>query len=110
MSATACYLFLKDKESKDIFCASFLDMNMMQLKFDKIFEVCMLGCSYSVFTEEDDDHAGVCYIECCSHTAYIAMRSLLYEVLYDYNFDLVEKDEYCCDTEFLKGFVLWQVE
>ena len=107
MSSNGCYLFLKNKLAKGIFRNTFLDMDLMQLKFDDIFEMSVFGCSFSVLTD-DDQHAGI-YLETSSHLSYNALKSLLGEVLYEYEYDLVDKENYCCDTEFFKGFIIWQI-
>ena len=80
----------------------------MELEFDAVFKVKVFACSHFLMTN-DDEHAGVCYLECDTCLANTALKSLLAEVLQDKEYEIVDKSNYCCDTEFMKGFILCQI-
>ena len=80
----------------------------MELQFDEVCEVKVFACSHSLMTN-DDEHAGVCYLESNTCLANRALKSLIAEVLYDKEYEIIDKSNYCCDTEFMKGFMVWQV-
>ena len=108
MAVYAFYVSVNTLAGKRYLRDAFIDEKHMEIKVDDIYELEVVAFSESMLNLNNT--AGICYFQCCTEQSYLNFKYLVRNLLEEESFKISSAEKYCCDSEFVTGFVLWRLD
>ena len=108
MAVFGFYVSLNTMNGKKHLREVFINLKRMEMKVNDIYELEVVAFSESVMNL--NNCAGICYFQCRTEQSYLNLKYLVRELLEDESYKISSVEKYCCDSEFVKGFIIWRMD